>query len=80
MDLDLRGEECPVPTIKTMESLKQLDSKNEIVTVVVDDATCAEDIPYQAARLGYIAEMLVTGSSEWTIRLIFGHQTNNQVD
>jgi len=72
MELDLRGEECPIPTIKTMEILKQLDSKNEIVTVVVDDATCAEDIPYQAARLGYISETTVTAISEWTIKLRSG--------
>ena len=72
MELDLRGEECPIPAIKTMEILKQLDSKNEIVTVVVDDATCAEDIPYQAARLGYISEPTVTAISEWTIKLRSG--------
>ena len=70
MDLDLRGEECPVPTIKTLERLKHLDSENEIVTVIVNDATCAEEIPYQVNRLGYVSETTVTGISEWTIRLM----------
>ena len=80
MDLDLRGEECPVPTIKTMEKLKRLDSENEIVTVVVDDAACAEEIPYQANRLGYISETTVTGISEWTIKLISENHRETNLD
>lgn len=80
MDLDFRGEECPVSTIKTVERLKRLDSENEIVTVVVDDATCAKEIPYQANRLGYTSETTVTGISEWTIRLMSGNYKEINLD
>ena len=69
MYLDLRGQECPVPTIKTVEAIKRLKENREGVVVVVDDATCAADIPFQAGQLGYVATREETGASEWTIRL-----------
>lgn len=70
MHLDLRREECPVPTVKTVEALKSLRQAQEEVTVVLTDAVCAEDIPYQARRLGYQTETELTGDSEWTIHLV----------
>ncbi len=71
MFLDLRHEECPIPTVKTVDALKKLRrTAPEEVTVVLDDAACAADIPYQAGRLGYVSETKVTGDSEWTIRLV----------
>ena len=66
--LDLRGLECPIPTIRTVETLKKRGNNEEIV-VIVDDAVCAEDIPFQATRLGYRATREETAASEWTIRL-----------
>ncbi len=71
MELDLRGLECPIPTMDAIEALKGLKDKGstEAVVVVLDDAVCAEDIPFQAGRLGYEATTEETGVSEWTIRL-----------
>jgi TusA-related sulfurtransferase len=69
VDLDLRGQECPVPTLKTVETLKRLKGRGETVVVRVDDAVCATDIPYEAGRLGYGAETNVSGTSEWVITL-----------
>lgn len=69
MFLDLRGEECPIPTVKSVEAIKGLNGSDETIVVVTDDAVCAEEIPYQAGQLGYIATSEETGTSEWTIRL-----------
>ena len=68
MHLDLRGEECPAPTIKAVEAMKRLNSKETLV-VVLDDPICAEDIPFQARLLGYLADTEETGAPEWTITL-----------
>ena len=68
MHLDLRGPECPVPTIRTIDLLNSLKERQELV-VVVDDAVCAADIPFQAGRTGYLASKEETGASEWTITL-----------
>ena len=68
--MDLRGEECPIPTIKTIGLIKELGTNtSETVTVRVDDALCAEDIPHQARRLGYAAETTHLGPSDWEIVL-----------
>ena len=70
MEMDLRGEECPLPTIKTIEAIKRLKEKGgETVTVMIDDAVCAADIPYQAGHLGYTVQSEVIGTSEWRITL-----------
>lgn len=69
MEIDLRGEECPLPTIKAVEAMKRLRGSGEELVVVVDDATCAADIPFQAGRAGFLATTEVTGDSEWTISL-----------
>lgn len=74
MFLDLRGEECPVPTIRSVDAIKGLKGSDEIIVVVTDDAICAEEIPFQAGRLGYVAIMEETGPSEWTIRLEPGNR------
>ena len=69
MHMDMRGQECPIPTIKTVEAIKSLKGKSESVVVIVDDAVCAADIPFQAGQSGYLARTEVTGESEWTITL-----------
>lgn len=67
--LDLRGEECPVPTRKTIDALRGARARDEELVVVTDDAICAADIPYEAGRLGYAARTVLTAASEWTITL-----------
>ena len=69
MELDLRGEECPLPTIKAVEAMKRLRGSGERQVVIVDDPTCAADIPHQAGRTGFRAASQVTGDSERTISL-----------
>jgi TusA-related sulfurtransferase len=71
LEMYLQGEECPVPTIKTVDVIKQLgrNEAGETVVVQLDDAVCASDIPYQAGTLGYSSKTIKTGDSEWEIIL-----------
>ncbi len=69
MFLDLHGEECPVPTVRSVEAIKGLKGSDETIVVVTDDAVCAEEIPFQAGQLGYMSTREEAGASEWTIRL-----------
>ena len=61
VEMDRRGEECPAPTIKTVDAIKGLRRP--------DAAICAADIPYQAGTLGYSSETKKTGDAEWEIVL-----------
>ena len=67
--VDLRGLECPVPTLRTVEAVRRAGPAGTTVTVILDDPVCAEDIPVQARRWSYAARVELTADSEWTIRL-----------
>jgi tRNA 2-thiouridine synthesizing protein A len=67
--LDVRGEICPYPMMKTVQALKKLKGDDLGLEVVTDHAPALETIPTQAARLGYSAVIAETGSPEWTITL-----------
>jgi len=67
--LDLRGEICPYPMMKTVQALKKLAASDPGLEVTIDHPPALESIPTQAARLGFAAEIAATGSPEWTIRL-----------
>ena len=67
--LDVRGEICPYPMMKTVQALKKLKGDELGLAVVTDHAPALETIPTQAARLGYTAQIEETGSPEWTITL-----------
>lgn len=69
MKLDVRGEVCPYPMLKTVEAMKKLKGREEVV-VVTDHAPCLETIPPQATRFGYSYSVEQTGSPEWTIKLV----------
>ncbi len=67
--LDVRGEICPYPMMKTVQALKKLKGDETGLEVITDHAPALETIPTQAARLGYTANIEETGSPEWTITL-----------
>jgi TusA-related sulfurtransferase len=67
--LDVRGEICPYPMMKTVQALKQLKGDDAGLEVITDHAPALETIPTQAARLGYAAAIQETGSPEWRITL-----------
>lgn len=67
--LDVRGEICPYPMMKTVQALKKLKADELGLEVITDHAPALETIPTQAARLGYTANIEEIGSPEWKITL-----------
>jgi TusA-related sulfurtransferase len=67
--LDVRGEICPYPMMKTVQALKRLTLDDQVLEVITDHAPALETIPTQAARLGFNAVIVETGAPEWTITL-----------
>ena len=68
-ELDVRGEICPYPMMKTVQALKKLGPNDEGLEVITDHAPALETIPTQAVRLGYTVDIRETGSPEWRLRL-----------
>ena len=67
--LDVRGEICPYPMMRTVSALKKLARDERALEVVTDHAPALETIPTQAARLGFRTDIEETGSSEWRITI-----------
>ncbi len=68
MYLDLRGEECPIPTVKTVDAMKQVAPGEELV-VLTDDPICATEIPLQATHRGFSVNSELSEHSQWLITL-----------
>jgi tRNA 2-thiouridine synthesizing protein A len=67
--LDVRGEICPYPMMRTVTALKRLSDDDNTLEVVTDHAPALETIPTQAARLGFATTIEETGGSEWRLVL-----------
>jgi len=67
--LDVRGEICPYPMMRTVSALKKLSLEERTLEVVTDHAPALETIPTQAARLGFTTAVEEVGGSEWRITL-----------
>ena len=67
--LDVRGEICPYPMMRTVSALKQLSEHEDALEVVTDHAPALDTIPTQAARLGYHTDIEETGASEWRLTI-----------
>ena len=67
--LDVRGEICPYPMMRTVSALKKLSADEKVLEVVTDHAPALDTIPTQAARLGFKTEVEDVGGSEWRILL-----------
>ena len=66
--LDLRGEICPSPMLKTNEELDA--NKNiDILEVITDHSPALSTIPPQALKRGYDVEIDEIDNSEWKITL-----------
>lgn len=68
-ELDVRGEICPYPMMRTVSALKKLSAGERTLEVVTDHAPALETIPTQAARLGFTTAVEEVGGSEWRITL-----------
>jgi TusA-related sulfurtransferase len=66
--LDVRGEICPYPMMKTSEALKKLPA-GEALEVITDHAPALTTIPWEATKFGYAAQIERIGASEWRIAL-----------
>lgn len=67
--LDVRGEICPYPMMRTVTALKKLPGDEGALEVVTDHAPALDTIPTQAARLGFRTDIEETGASEWRLVL-----------
>jgi TusA-related sulfurtransferase len=67
--LDVRGEICPYPMMRTVSALKKLSAGERVLEVVTDHAPALDTIPTQAARLGFSTQVEESGGSEWRILL-----------
>jgi len=67
--LDVRGEICPYPMMRTVTALKKLSAAENALEVVTDHAPALETIPTQAARLGFDTKIEESGGSEWKLVL-----------
>ena len=68
-ELDVRGEICPFPMMKTVEALKKLHDSDEGLEVITDHAPALDTIPTQAVRLGFDVDINESGQSEWRLTL-----------
>lgn len=67
--LDVRGEICPYPMMRTVDVLKKLSS-GEGLEVLTDHPPALTTIPWEAAKLGFEAQLEESARSEWKITLI----------
>ena len=66
--LDVRGEICPYPMLRAVEVLKKLP-EGEGLDVLTDHPPALSTIPWEAAKLGFEANLEEAGQSEWKITL-----------
>ena len=67
--LDVRGEICPYPMMKAVEAIKKLEPSETTLEVLTDHAPALTTIPWEAAKLGWEADIEEVGSPEWRITL-----------
>ena len=67
--LDVRGEICPYPMMKAVEAIKKLKPDETTLEVLTDHAPALTTIPWEAAKLGWEADIEEVGSPEWRITL-----------
>ena len=67
--LDVRGEICPYPMMRTVSALKKLSADERTLEVITDHAPALDTIPTQAARLGFETSVQEVGGSEWRVVL-----------
>ena len=65
--LDVRGEVCPYPDVKSMRKAKKMNS-GEILEILLDYPLSAEKIPASMKKKGHeVLSVDKEGNSEWKI-------------
>jgi TusA-related sulfurtransferase len=67
--LDVRGEICPYPMMKTNEALDGEHKDVAILDVLTDHPPVLSTVPPQAMKRGYEVEIDELGAGEWRLRL-----------
>lgn len=68
MKLDVRGEICPYPMMRTVNALENLSADEEL-EVLTDHAPALATIPWEASKRGYAVDVEKVGSGEWKLTL-----------
>ena len=76
MRLDVRGEMCPYPAMRTRAALEKLP-EGEVLEVLTDHPPALSTVPFEGARKGFEAEIASVGRGEWRIVL---HRTGAAYD
>lgn len=67
--LDVRGEICPYPMIRTNKELDGRDPAPQTLDVLTDHPPALSTIPPEAMKRGYGCEIEEVAAGEWKIRL-----------
>jgi tRNA 2-thiouridine synthesizing protein A len=67
--LDVRGEICPYPMLKTNEMLDGNQKGVQILDVLTDHPPALSTVPPQAMKRGYEVEIDELSAGEWRLRL-----------
>ena len=67
--LDVRGEICPYPVMRTNQELDGSESVIDILEVLTDHPPALSTIPPEAMKRGYGCEIEEEKPGEWRIKL-----------
>ncbi|MFL2804280.1 MAG: sulfurtransferase TusA family protein [Dehalococcoidia bacterium] len=67
--LDVRGEICPYPMLRTNRELDESDPKPNALEVITDHPPALSTIPPEAMKRGYGCEIEEIKPGEWKIKL-----------
>jgi len=67
--LDVRGEICPYPMLRTNRELDDSDPKPDSLEVLTDHPPALSTIPPEAMKRGYGCEIEEVKPGEWKIKL-----------
>ena len=67
--LDVRGEICPYPMLKTNEKLDSEEFNFDFLDILTDHSPALSTIPPQAMKRGYEVNIEEIHDGEWKIRL-----------
>tara|TARA_B100000749_G_C18213341_1_gene376986 strand:+ start:387 stop:617 length:231 start_codon:yes stop_codon:yes gene_type:complete len=68
--LDVRGEICPYPMLKTNKQLDEITPDIEILNVITDHPPSLMTIPPQAVKRGYVCDIEEISQGEWKLHLV----------
>ena len=68
IEVNAMGDACPLPVVKTLKALKQLDGEGAVVTSV-DNETAVKNISKMAQEKGCTASVEKVSDAEWHVTL-----------